>query len=140
MSVRTIVHYIYFPADGRVVTVLSHSKEHTTSVDGFQEPGSFEQNIIYEAELPQIEALLNRSRNCWQRLSYQCRSSRLFNSPSEESTFHPFSWWVSRHNRRMDYWAGGLPGSRKCECGIQGSCIDPTKWCNCDANHMGEQQ
>lgn len=126
-----------FYADGRVVTLLSHSKEHTTSVDGFQEPGSFEQNIIYEASLPQIEALLNRSMNCWQRLSYQCRSSRLFNSPSDEQTFHPYSWWISRHNRRMDYWAGGLPGSRKCECGIQGSCIDPTKWCNCDANRLG---
>lgn len=68
-------------ADGRVVTVLSHSNEQTTTVDGFQEPGSFEQNIIYEAELPQIEALLNRSQSCWQRLNYECQSSRLFNSP-----------------------------------------------------------
>lgn len=34
----------------------------------------------------------------------------------------------------MDYWAGALPGSRKCQCGIVGNCIDPTKWCNCDAN------
>lgn len=33
----------------------------------------------------------------------------------------------------MDYWGGALPGSRKCECGILGNCIDPTKWCNCDA-------
>jgi contactin associated protein-like 2 len=70
-----------FYSDGRVVTVLSHSSEHTTAVDGFQEPGSFEQNIIYEADLPQIEAFLNRSQNCWQRLSYDCRSSRLLNSP-----------------------------------------------------------
>lgn len=139
------------------MTVLSHSKEHTTTVDGFQEPGSFEQNIIYEANLPQIEALLNRSANCWQRLTYQCQSSRLFNTPgkniskntsicfvysnrknpflvAETDAFRPNSWWVSRHNQPMDYWAGGLPGSRKCECGIQGSCIDSTKWCNCDAN------
>lgn len=34
----------------------------------------------------------------------------------------------------MDYWAGALPGSRKCQCGIVGNCIDPTKWCNCDAS------
>ncbi|KAG4070327.1 hypothetical protein HA402_006469 [Bradysia odoriphaga] len=130
-----------FYSDGRIVTVLSHSKEHTTTVDGFQEPGSFEQNIIYEAELPQIEALLNRSHNCWQRLTYQCQSSRLFNSPSDETLpFRPFSWWVSRHNQPMDYWAGGLPGSRKCECGIQGSCIDPTKWCNCDSNTLDWQE
>ena len=70
-----------FLSDGRVLTVLGHSSEHSTVVDSFQEPGSFEQNIIYDADLPQIEALLNRSRECSQRLVYQCQSSRLFNSP-----------------------------------------------------------
>ncbi|XP_065359085.1 neurexin-4 isoform X1 [Calliphora vicina] len=122
--------------DGRVITTLGHSQEHTTTVDGFQEPGSFEQNILYDADLQQIEALLNRSHTCWQRLSYSCRSSRLFNSPSEPGNFRPFSWWVSRHNQPMDYWAGALPGSRKCECGILGKCQDPTKWCNCDSNSL----
>lgn len=34
----------------------------------------------------------------------------------------------------MDYWGGGLPGSRMCDCGVLGTCIDPTKWCNCDAD------
>lgn len=57
--------------------------------------------------------------------------------PADELTFRPFSWWVSRHNQPMDYWAGALPGSRKCECGILGNCFDPTKWCNCDSNHIG---
>lgn len=70
-----------FYSDGRIVTVLGHSQEHSTIVDGFQEPGSFEQNVIYEADLPQIEALLNRSQSCWQRLTYSCMSSRLFNTP-----------------------------------------------------------
>ncbi|XP_058066107.1 neurexin-4 [Anopheles bellator] len=125
-----------FMSDGRVVTVLSHSSEHTTRVDGFAEPGSFEQNIIYEAELPQIEALLNRSSECWQTLTYACRSSRLFNSPSEAENFRPYAWWVSRHNQPMDYWAGALPGSRKCQCGVVGDCADPTKWCNCDSNSL----
>ncbi|XP_014094325.1 neurexin-4 isoform X2 [Bactrocera oleae] len=125
-----------FYSDGRVITTLSHSQEHTTTVDGFQEPGSFEQNIMYDANMLQIEALLNRSHTCWQRLSYSCRSSRLFNSPSEAGNFRPFSWWVSRHNQPMDYWAGALPGSRKCECGILGKCHDPTKWCNCDSNSL----
>lgn len=99
-----------FLSDGRVVTVLSHSSDHTTTVDGFQEPGSFEQQIIYEADLPQIEALLNRSQSCWQSLTYSCYASRLFNSPSDEVNFRPYSWWVSRHNQPMDYWAGALPG------------------------------
>ncbi|XP_049821647.1 neurexin-4 isoform X1 [Aethina tumida] len=122
-----------FYADGRVATVLHHSNQETTSVDGFQEPGSFQQDIHYEADDDQIAALINRSTTCKQHIQYACKNARLLNSPSEEGNFHPFSWWVSRHNQKMDYWGGALPGSRKCECGISGTCIDPTKWCNCDA-------
>ena len=47
--------------------------------------------------------------------------------------FEPFSWWVSRNNEVMDYWGGSQPGSRKCACGILGTCIDRTKDCNCDS-------
>ena len=49
--------------------------------------------------------------------------------------FRPYGWWVSRQNKKMDYWAGSLPGSMKCECGITGTCIDQEKWCNCDSLH-----
>ncbi|XP_054280158.1 neurexin-4 [Macrosteles quadrilineatus] len=121
-------------ADGRIVTMLHHSNEDETPVDGFQEPGSFMQNIVYDANADQIEALINRSSSCWQRISYTCRNSRLFNSPSSpDQLFQPFSWWVSRHNQKMDYWGGSIPGSRKCYCGIMGECQDKTKWCNCDS-------
>ncbi|XP_075231156.1 neurexin-4 [Lycorma delicatula] len=122
-----------FYADGRVLTNLHHSNEEPTPVDGFQEPGSFRQDIIYDADMAQIEALINRSSTCRQRLTYECKQSRLFNSPSNADEFRPYSWWVSRHNQKMDYWAGAIPGSRKCECGVMGQCIDNTKWCNCDA-------
>jgi hypothetical protein len=40
---------------------------------------------------------------------------------------------VSRHNQKMDYWGGSIPGSYKCQCGVIGDCKDPTKWCNCDS-------
>lgn len=119
-----------------MITVLGHSQEQSTTVDGFQEAGSYHQEIMYDADLPQIEALLNRSHNCWQRLNYACYSSRLFNSPSDEQTYRPYAWWISRNNQPMNYWAGGLPDSRKCECGILGNCYDPTKWCNCDSNQL----
>lgn len=49
-----------FGADGTVSTVLHHSNEATTPVDGFQEPGSFIQDIQYEADDDQIVALINR--------------------------------------------------------------------------------
>ncbi|XP_013164723.1 PREDICTED: neurexin-4 isoform X1 [Papilio xuthus] len=122
-------------SDGRVVTEVSHSAVAGSSVDGYQEPGSFRQDVVYEASRAQLEALLNRSHTCSQRLDYMCRHSRLLNSPSEEATFAPFAWWVSRAGQRMDSWAGAPPGSRMCRCGVLGSCIDPTKWCNCDAEY-----
>ncbi|XP_012283135.1 neurexin-4 isoform X1 [Orussus abietinus] len=127
-----------FFADGRVLTVLRHSNELSTPVDGFEEPGSFVQDINYDADLDQIEALLNRSTTCRQRINYACKHSKLFNTPVQPNQpFRPNSWWVSRHNQKMDYWGGALPGSRKCECGMLGSCGDPTKWCNCDSNLEG---
>lgn len=72
-----------FYADGRVLTVLHHTNENPTLVDGHEEPESFVQNITYDADLDQIEALLNRSTLCRQRLSYACKHSRLFNSPGK---------------------------------------------------------
>ncbi|KPJ11812.1 Neurexin-4 [Papilio machaon] len=122
-------------SDGRVVTEVSHSAVGGSPVDGYQEPGSFRQDVVYEASRAQLEALLNRSHTCSQRLDYMCRHSRLLNSPSEEATFAPFAWWVSRAGQRMDSWAGAPPGSRMCRCGVLGNCIDPTKWCNCDAEY-----
>ncbi|XP_063360126.1 neurexin-4 [Cydia amplana] len=126
-----------FYTDGRVLTTVQHSSSvsQSTVVDGYQEPGSFKQDITYDASRAQLEALLNRSSSCSQRLEYMCRHSRLLNSPSEESNFHPFAWWVSRSGQRMDYWAGAQPGSRMCACGVLGACQDPTKWCNCDAEY-----
>lgn len=121
-----------FYADGSVLTEVAHSNTQVTPVDGFDAPGSFQQDIMYEASISQMEALINRSTSCQQRLQYQCRQSRLFNARSG-SEFQPYSWWVSRNNQKMDYWAGALPGSHKCQCGIMGTCVDPTKWCNCDA-------
>ncbi|XP_076180729.1 neurexin-4 isoform X1 [Ptiloglossa arizonensis] len=127
-----------FYTDGRVRTIVRHNNERITPVDGFQEPGSFVQDIIYDADMDQIEALLNRSTNCRQRISYECIHSKLFNSPVPQGDyFRPNSWWVSRNNQKMDYWGGALPGSRKCECGILGNCVDSTKWCNCDSELDG---
>ncbi|XP_044018099.1 neurexin-4 isoform X2 [Aphidius gifuensis] len=127
-----------FYADGRVMTVVRHSNELSTPVDGFDEPGSFIQDINYDANFDQIEALLNRSTTCRQRINYACKHSKLFNTPvNQMDLFRPNSWWISRNNQKMDYWGGALPGSRKCECGVLGNCADPTKWCNCDSDLEG---
>ncbi|KAK7575553.1 hypothetical protein V9T40_011839 [Parthenolecanium corni] len=124
-----------FHADGKIVTELHHKSEHSVTVDGHQKPGSFVQDIKYLASSDQIEALISQSVECWQYIRYDCFRSRLLNSPSSEDNFQPFSWWVSRNNQKMDFWGGAPAGSRKCACGIRGTCKNQTNnmWCNCDA-------
>jgi contactin associated protein-like 2 len=125
----------FFP-DGRNITYVGHLNEESTKVDGFEEKGSFQQIIHYDATMEMMEALINRSVACEQKLGYDCKRSRLLNTPVGDSdNFSPYGYWVSRQNKAMDYWAGSLPGSRKCECGLLGVCFDPDKWCNCDSGH-----
>lgn len=122
-----------FYSDNKVHSILSHKHEKMTTVDGFDRRGSYVQNIIYDAGMEHIEIMVNRSTKCRQRIHFQCLKAKLFNSPApEDQDFQPYTWWVSRNNQPMDYWGGSLPGSRKCECGLMGTCVTD-KWCNCDA-------
>lgn len=83
-----------FYPDGRVMTVIRHSNELPTPVDAFEEPGSFVQDINYDADMDQVEALLNRSTECRQSINYACKHSRLFNSPGK-TLLKPF-YYISR--------------------------------------------
>merc|ERR1712038_1079555 len=124
----------FFP-DGRNLTYVEHDSLQPIKVDGFDEKGSFLKTIKYFAPYEVMEAMINRSRTCIQRLGYDCKRAKLLNTPvSESNEFDPFGWWISRQNKKMDYWAGSLPGSRKCECGLLGTCVIQDKWCNCDAS------
>lgn len=146
------------------MTNLHHKNEELVTIDGYQKPGSFVQNIKYLASSEHIETLISQSVECWQYIRYDCFRSRLFNSPcwyffssiclfyihslsrinvflfrlATEDNFQPFSWWVSRRNQKMDFWGGAPPGSRKCACGIRdgGTCKNETFWCNCDAGKV----
>ncbi|XP_077562940.1 neurexin-4-like isoform X2 [Haemaphysalis longicornis] len=122
--------------DNRTGTLVHHKNEQTTDVKGYQGAGSFIQDIVYDSPLDQMIRLMNRSVQCRQRLVYECYNARLFNTSGQNSSpdsFTPFGWWVSRRNQKMDYWAGSIPGSHKCRCGLYGTCKDPEHQCNCDA-------
>jgi contactin associated protein-like 2 len=100
----------FFP-DGRNITYVGHANEEATKVDGFEDKGSFQQTIYYDATMEMMEALINRSISCEQKLGYDCKRSRLLNTPVEDNDkFSPYGYWVSRQNRIMDYWAGSVPG------------------------------
>uniref|UniRef100_A0A672JR34 Contactin associated protein like 3 n=1 Tax=Salarias fasciatus TaxID=181472 RepID=A0A672JR34_SALFA len=75
-----------------------------------------------------------QSEHCEQELSYHCRKSRLLNTLEGS----PFSWWLGGPGpgRVQTYWGGAQPGSQQCACGLQGDCVDPEHYCNCDADRM----
>jgi len=111
--------------NGVGVTVVSHNSESRTLVDGYDDCGSYSRSIHYSgASLSQLASLTDVSLNCEQFLKYECHRSFI-------STC---SWWVSRDARPMLYWGGASPGSKKCACGRNNSCADPSKACNCDKN------
>lgn len=129
------VECVFLP-DNVTETLVHHKNELTTDVKGFREPGSFIQDIVYDAPLEQMVQLVNRSTHCRQSLTYECFNARLFDTSVQDTgpdTFSPYGWWVSRSNQKMDYWGGSVPGSRKCKCGLYGTCKDPQRYCNCDA-------
>ncbi len=90
----------FFP-DGRNITYVGHANEDATKVDGFEEKGSYRQVIHYlDASMEIMEAMINRSTSCVQKLGYDCKRSRLLNTPVGDSDdFSPYGYWVSRQNR-----------------------------------------
>lgn len=96
---------------------------------------SYQHGIIYENSNEQnIKDLIASSTHCRQYLRYRCYNSVLFDSPK---TFNLESGrgarWVSRDGKLQDYWSGAFPGSRKCACGVNRTCDERNKTCNCDS-------
>lgn len=122
-----------FIPKGPTQTILHHRSENDIVVQGYDNRGSYIRSVDYYAPLESIKTIIDRSSSCSQFLKYTCINARLFNSAATRENFDPFSWWVGANNQKMDYWGGSLPGSGMCACGLEGTCKDPTKSCNCDA-------
>jgi len=115
--------------EGVGVTVVSHDSESRTLVDGYDGKGDYSRRIHYSgASLYQLASLTDVSSHCEQFIKYECYGS-LFLFRND-----PHGWWVSRGSSQMLYWGGASPGSRKCACGMNNSCADPSQACNCDKN------
>ncbi|KAM6918523.1 contactin-associated protein-like 4 [Xenentodon cancila] len=114
--------------------VIQHNNSELTRVR--PSPGVNQQLVYFDyvSEEAQLSAAINQSEHCQQELSYHCRRSRLLNT--QEGS--PFSWWFGGpgSGRVQTYWGGAHPGSQQCACGLQGDCVDPQHYCNCDADRM----
>ncbi|KAL9968867.1 hypothetical protein ACROYT_G021009 [Oculina patagonica] len=113
--------------NGVGVTVISHDSESRTHVQGYEDPGSYSRDIHYTgASLSQLASLASVSPHCEQFIKYECFHAALFQGGT--------AWWVSRDSSKMTYWGGASPDSGKCACGMNNSCADPSRVCNCDKN------
>uniref|UniRef100_A0A672JUY4 Contactin associated protein like 3 n=1 Tax=Salarias fasciatus TaxID=181472 RepID=A0A672JUY4_SALFA len=114
--------------------VIQHNNTELTRVRA--PPGSSQHSVHfqYPSEEEQLQAAISQSEHCEQELSYHCRKSRLLNTLEGS----PFSWWLGGPGpgRVQTYWGGAQPGSQQCACGLQGDCVDPEHYCNCDADRM----
>ena len=113
--------------NGVGVTVISHDSEDRTLVDGCDNKGCYSRDIQYtDASLLQLASLTNVSTHCEQFIKYECFGSLMFEGNH--------AWWVSRDSANMTYWGGAEPGSGKCACGMNSSCVNSKRPCNCDKN------
>ena len=117
--------------NGIGITVISHDSENKTLVDGCNPPGCYSRDIRYTgASLSQLAGLTRVSSQCEQFIKYECYFSRLFSKQNGTQ----FGWWVSRNSTKMTYWGGASPDSGKCACGMNNTCANRNRGCNCDMN------
>ncbi|XP_037537324.1 contactin-associated protein-like 4 [Nematolebias whitei] len=112
--------------------VIQHNNTELTTVRPSPGVKQHSVHLDYLSEEEQLLAIVHQSEHCQQELSYHCRKSRLLNT--QEGS--PFSWWLGGPGpgRVQTYWGGAHPGSQQCACGLQGDCVDPQHYCNCDAD------
>ena len=116
--------------NGVGVAVISHDSENRTLVKGYERKGTYSRDIHYTgASLSQLASLTRVSLRCEQFIKYECFHSTLLNSDRNGA----FGWWVSRDGDKMTYW-GGATENGKCACGMNNTCANPDRGCNCDNN------
>ena len=118
-------------------TVIFHTQDRNPIIAAQNKVDSrlYRHEIYYENSNDQnIGDLIATSTNCRQYLEYNCYNSVLFDSPK---LFNLESGrgarWISRDGKLQNYWSGASRGSRKCACGMNGTCVESSKVCNCDA-------
>ncbi|XP_030298808.1 contactin-associated protein-like 4 isoform X2 [Sparus aurata] len=112
--------------------VIQHNNTELTRVQPSPGRNQHSAHFEYSSEEEQLAAIITQSEHCEQELTYHCRKSRLLNTPDGP----PLSWWVGGPGggQVQTHWAGAPPGSQRCACGLQESCVDPKHHCNCDAD------
>ncbi|XP_071402445.1 contactin-associated protein-like 4, partial [Centroberyx affinis] len=132
--IRPQLIYCNMTEERRTWMVIQHNNTELTRVRPSSGKNQHSVHLEYASEEELLAAILSQSEHCEQELAYHCRKSRLLNTPEGS----PFSWWMGGPGagRVQTFWGGALPGSQQCACGLQGNCLDPKHYCNCDADRI----
>ena len=93
--------------------------------------GEFRLGLTYNTSLDNVIRLVDASTSCRQFIEWDCLSATIKNPYNAEEAM---TFWANRNGDSRFYWGGATPESQSCACGMNGSCADPEKKCNCDAN------
>ena len=112
----------------------THDRQQVIAAQNKVDGKSYQHDIYYDNSNDQnIRDLLASSTHCRQYLQYKCYNSVLFDSPKAfDLKSGRGARWVSRDGQLEDYWSGASRGSMKCACGVNRTCVESTKVCNCD--------
>uniref|UniRef100_A0A672H7K4 Contactin associated protein 2 n=1 Tax=Salarias fasciatus TaxID=181472 RepID=A0A672H7K4_SALFA len=116
--------------EDKVWTTVVNNLPAKTPVTGSSRERRTVLQVNYSASMDQVTAITTSAEYCEQQIAYNCRMSRLLNTPDGT----PYTWWVGRGSEKHFYWGGSGPGIQKCACGIDRNCTDPKYDCNCDAD------
>lgn len=93
-------------------------------VTGYESPGSYVKHIEYRGNLGSIIAIAKSADRCQQAVDFSCRGAMISS----------YTWFTDRNYVKINPWAGVSSGSTGCKCGVDKSCINSKKECNCDSN------
>ncbi|XP_026732493.1 contactin-associated protein-like 5 [Trichoplusia ni] len=75
-----------------------------------------------------LQELISHSLYCRQYIKYDCMKAPL--------ELHSATWFISSSNNTVDFLGSVKRGY--CPCGVNATCVNATKSCNCDSNEDGK--
>ncbi|XP_065666081.1 contactin-associated protein like 5-3 isoform X2 [Hydra vulgaris] len=109
------------------VTQINNTNYNDKDVTTFSGINNFD--IDYAANIIQMRELILNSAYCEQYVKYTCKGTPLFRSPEGP----PAASWMGGDDILHYYWGGAKGNRGYCGCGMDGSCYNVGKYCNCDS-------
>eukprot|EP00057_Strongylocentrotus_purpuratus_P008576 XP_011663050.1 PREDICTED: contactin-associated protein-like 2 [Strongylocentrotus purpuratus] len=114
------------------VTVVSHNIPGEQQVpQGFEDEGSYRQEVEYTIPMDTIIAILINSKSCRQYIKASCYGTYMISDTRTNNIY-----WVSRQGIKMTNWGDAPSDVTGCLCGVDNTCHGSLRYCNCDNSYQ----